>query len=153
MKSQNGFSVLEAIVAVIIIGLIAAIAIPSLIASRRTAKESAAIANLRAIHFAQAANYAANGNTYGTFDQLNSAQLLDPSFAGASITKGSYTIAESVTGTSKGYCAKAAPDTDGKRFFGMNQSGKIYQSTVSADIDCTAGVLTTGGGAVLIPGQ
>ena len=52
MKNENekGFSLIELLVVVIIIAIVAAIAIPNLLASRKAANESAAVAALRTIH-------------------------------------------------------------------------------------------------------
>ena len=52
MKNENekGFSLIELLVVVIIIAIVAAIAIPNLLASRRAANEASAISSLRTIH-------------------------------------------------------------------------------------------------------
>jgi type IV pilus assembly protein PilA len=65
------------VVAIVPIGIIAAIAIPNLLASRRAANEGATIAVLRNIHSAEATYQATAGNgSYGTIDQLVSQELL-----------------------------------------------------------------------------
>lgn len=113
MKTNRGFSLLELLIVVAIILIIATIAIPSLLKSRQSANESAAVSNLRLMNTAEVTYSSTSNGLYATVSQLVSAGLLDARFN--QIVSGySFTVSPSVNALDYTSNATARGSNDGR---------------------------------------
>lgn len=109
-RSQNGFSLIELLIVVVIIGVIASIAASFYLSAKRSANEGSALSSMRLLHSAQvtyaqssgAGDYAGDigAGTLTGLTTLNSVGLIDGSLASGS--KSGYVLVvgrELATGT------------------------------------------------------
>ena len=108
-------------VGVLFIGIVAAIAIPSLIRARAAANESAAIGTLRAIAGAET-QYFARNNKYGTLSELARAGFIDASLVNG-VERNSYVFREvKVSQDSFEFCVESTDKvTTGQASYNVTQ--------------------------------
>jgi type IV pilus assembly protein PilA len=157
-KAQHGFSLIELLIVVAIILIIAAIAIPNLLQSKKAANQSSAVSVLRTVTTASVSYWVTYSNGYppslaamggpgGVAATCNLAILMDETVTVAPYQKSGYQFA--YTGTQgnianppggctpgfQGYLATAAPTSlgvTGNSSYCIDEAGILHQNTTGS---------------------
>ncbi len=134
MKNERGFSLVEILIVLLIIGVIAQIAIPNLLQSRIAGNEGSAINTVRTIISAEMLYVTTvGGGKYGSLQVLTDGSLLDSVVGSA--TKDGYSFAVSLGSANSTYNVNARPvlfKSSGTRSFFGDETGMIRYTTANA---------------------
>jgi type IV pilus assembly protein PilA len=128
-KDDEGFTLIELLVVILIIGILAAIALPSFIGQSDKAKDASAKSNARNMVSQVESCYTTTGS-YATCDDS----------AGTKLDKGGISGAVDATATPGGYTVEATSDTGNKFKITKDASGvsRTCTNTGSAKGGCAA---------------
>ena len=133
IKANKGFSLIELMIVVLVIGIIAALSMPNLAKSKMAAHESSAISGMRSLVTAQItyATRSGPGDFAPDLATLQSANLIDSVMGSGTAEAYSY----SLSGSGVQYTIDARPliyGSSGIRSFFTDESGAVRYTTADA---------------------
>ncbi len=125
-RNAKGFSLIELLIVISIIGIMAAVAIPKLQAFLKQGRETATISSLQEIHKAEASYYSRK-NKFTNLNDLVTEGLLNKNYGeGKAISGYTYTSADVTTNTFTIHADRTS-DGDGYSDFNITETGDVYK--------------------------
>ena len=141
---RRGFILIELLIVIAIIGILAAIIIPTFQGSVRKANETAAVATLNAIKLAQAKYHPDHQGRYGTFRELFDEGYLDKRFNFDKPHIRGYVFSITLVPKSENQASTFSANADPEQAHGVSATGKFFYYTDPENGICfsTAGPAT-----------
>jgi prepilin-type N-terminal cleavage/methylation domain-containing protein len=122
-RRRNGFTIIELLTAILIIGILAAVAMPKFGATRNKAKLASVKADVHAIQVAQEGHYSAY-NRYGNLNQLTNRMKFVPSPGNTA----------AITGNARRYTATV---TNASITMGPKECRVVYGGNATTEVPLT----------------
>ena len=123
----RGFSLIELMIVIAIIGILVAVGIPAYQAITRSGNEAAAIKTLQNLAVNQRLYFKQkNGNSFGTFDQLITEVNLDRRFAGDAPVVSGYVFTMKITPKASGQPPFYTINADPQNAEGLGATGRNH---------------------------
>ena len=139
MSKPEGFSLIELLIVVAVIGIIAALAVPNLVQSKKAANEASAIASVRNLVTAEI-TYASTlgGGNFGSLAELSAENFADEVVGSGQKDGYEFSVAANQSIGFSVIATPTVPGTTGERSFFSDETGVIRYTTDGMVPDSTS---------------
>jgi type IV pilus assembly protein PilA len=124
-QEEKGFTLIELLVVILIIGILAAIAIPSFLTQRNKAQDAQAVSLARTAQTAMETYSTDNDGSYAGTNVLSSLQSIEPTLITSSVTNA---FLSNVATTSNSYTIETYSPMDSEAYYLTNVAGSITRT-------------------------